>query len=236
MWKTSNLPVSFILAGFSALLFISCASLPTADLNANQELRQKIERFPISRYAGDLLAAADAEYAAGSNAYSRNNARSGKALTAAREHYEKALAKGLPLYYKDREGVSRSNWGKADLVKANVCLHDRYTNAEALYQGSLMAMNQASTGLSPQGSNATIEYFPSQPAKRSKKEMERFILEQSTRREALILAADLITRAEVEFTKLYEESLAKKIKAESSLSEVFRRESALEEQSRTATR
>jgi hypothetical protein len=236
MWKILTQTVSFIPAGLSALLLISCASLPTADLNANQELRQKISRFPIGPYAGDLLAAADAEYASGSNDYSKNNARSGKSLLAAREYYEKALAKALPLYFKDREAGSRSNWGHADLLKAHVCLHDRYTNAEALYQGSLMALSGAYTGLSIQGSNTSIEYFPLKIAKLGKKERERFFLDQSVRREALLTAADLITRAESEFARAHEEAKEKKSRADLSLDQVLRRETALEAKSRAATR
>jgi hypothetical protein len=215
--------VGVSLAALAAFALVSCVGLPTDFLRSNQDLRKKVERFPLDRYVPELLVTANSNYLSGSNFYSNNNSKSEKALTTSKDSYEKALAVGLPMFISDKQAESAASKGSADSIKAIVSMRDRYTNAQARYDEALKALikareansNSNAAAVAPGGTN--YEFFPLPKKKLSKKAREQFYKEQAQRRDFLIQAAENMSNAQAEFMAVHLEAKSKKDRSDKAL-------------------
>ncbi|MBN1523136.1 MAG: hypothetical protein JW904_01530 [Spirochaetales bacterium] len=130
--------ISIIISTFILIFMFACETTPPVpapetELASAQKLKKRIDAFGFKEYDEAAYATAEENLQKGEAEYTKNNAASKEALDISVESYRTVLRKGIEARRKHNEGEIDPIIVKADTIKANVAVADKYTAAQESY-------------------------------------------------------------------------------------------------------
>ena len=179
---------------FGLIFVVSCATAPKkgpvpakgevtpapeSEYGQAKELRSRIVKYGLDRYATQEFNAAEGRFNEGESAYNKDNEKAKTSFKDAIKGYQAVIDKGFPAFLETKiAGVERLK-KSAEEIKAPVAVKNDYNGAKTVYEDAL-----------------------------NKKKKEQY--EE---------ASGLLDRAKTQFQSVYNETLAKKNRAEKNIDE-----------------
>jgi hypothetical protein len=137
---------------FGLIFVVSCATAPKkepvpakgevvpppeSEYGQAKELRSRIEKWGLDRYAAEEFSAAEGRFNEGESAYNKDNAKAKTAFKDAIKGYQAVIDKGFPAYLDEKIAEVESLKKSAEEIKAPVALKNDYNGAKAVYAEAL---------------------------------------------------------------------------------------------------
>jgi hypothetical protein len=126
--------INFLLSAFILSLLFTCATLSQQDLDKAENLRKKVHKYELKKYAEEDYTAAEKNYDEMKILIEKKNTfKAVKVLAVVKETYQKVLDKGLPPYTDERDADAKKEYDNAIQIKANVAIKDQFDEANKVY-------------------------------------------------------------------------------------------------------
>ncbi len=132
--------MKYIVSSLAAvLMLVSCASVPTKELDEATALRERASRYePVRTYESESFQLAEENYIKADEIIKTNKKKEWQdaktSLLTASENYQKVIDNGMPAYAADLKTDIDKTVKEADDIKAQVALEEQYNEAAALYE------------------------------------------------------------------------------------------------------
>jgi hypothetical protein len=110
---------------------------PESEYKEAKDLRAKIAKYDLARYAQDDFDKAEGSFKEGESLYNKENDKSKTALKDAIAGYTKVIEIGFPAYLDDKIYVVEGIKKEAEDLKAPVAAKSEYKSASAVYEDAL---------------------------------------------------------------------------------------------------
>jgi len=130
--------VIFLLS--SCILLFSCLTVEQKDLDKANDMRKKIDKYKLKKYAEQEVNEADKKFDESKELMDKKkNAPAKKAIDSANELYTQALDKAFPLCTDDKKKETDSEKTKAESIKANIAVKEQFNEASEVYNDGVSA-------------------------------------------------------------------------------------------------
>ncbi len=117
---------------------ISCLSTPQKEYEKANELRKKVQKYDLKKYAEEEYKNAEKNYEeAKILVESKKNFKAKKILGIVNNGYQTVLDKGFPPYTDERDNETKKEKKYAEEIKANVAVKEQFEDAEKTYNDAL---------------------------------------------------------------------------------------------------